>query len=209
MLSLFTVGLIAGCSFPQPIPVGTKLLGQVSYVGQATDAAKLNPYWVPDGTLDGSPLSPTRLESGTTKQLIVSCNLRDDTESQVALVRLYYELHRGVHDHSEWAIVDTTSSVERGNIVELEMRQGASKSEWRCATITTIRAQSLEAGGCVYAHVQKSAGSAGLSSYRSLKCLGIESEGWKESTNWLDWTGPDFPSGNGVAWYKPPPAQTK
>lgn len=206
VLSMIALGfLAAGCIATKPIPVGTTLLGQMSYVGKAADAAKLDPHWMPEGGLDGDPVNPIRLLSGTPKELMASCNLGDDTPLEFALVRLYFESNR---DHSEWAIVDTSSPVERGNIVEVELRQGSANS--RCAAIKTIRANSLGAGACVYASVSKRTFGYDPYFYRSLRCLGFESEGWKELPDPFAWEGYDAPlnlrlTPNGIGWYKPPP----
>jgi hypothetical protein len=206
VLAVLAVGfLTAGCLATKPIPVGTMLLGQVTYVGNGSEAARINPRWIPEGVLDGHPASPSRRESGTTKELMASCSLGDDTASRFALVRLYYQ-----HDidHSEWAIVDASSLVEPGNIVEVELRQGSANS--RCAAIKTIRAGSISAGACVYAVVSKRAFNYYAASL-SLRCLDIESEGWKELPDPWAWEGSlnSRLTPNGIGWYKPPPTQPR
>lgn len=212
---LFGIAYLTGCA-SEPVPVGTKFLGQVAYVGPATDAANLSTLWTPqtDDALDG--WLPRRVDTGTTKELAASCNLDDDPNSRFALVRLFYSYgskHGGLFLHSEWALVGVEAPVERGNVIELQMRQGSSRNS-RCATVTTIRAKTL-GDGCFYAPVQKR--SDGLYFYRSLYCRDLESEGWKELTdpfpwghgnNELNWRLTPL-GGNGIGWYKPPPGQTK
>jgi hypothetical protein len=203
---LLAIGSLVGCSLPGPIPVGTRLLGQVSYVGSATNAASFHWKPQPNDALEGH--LPTELRSGTASALMASCSLDKETTSDLALVRFdYFFWRHGIVDQSVWAVIEGKSPVEMGNVVELELRQGSSKSTSRCAAITAVRSKSLAEGGCAYADFQKSAGSAGLRAFLSVHCVSLESEGWRQSTDWEEWTGGPDPfayDANGVRWYKPP-----
>jgi len=212
--AVFTViAHLAGCA-AEPVPVGVKFLGQVAYVDVAANAAKLDGPWTPqpDDALDGQV--PTIVFSATTRELVTSCGLGADATSRLALVRIFYDATganwSGDHLHSEWTLVDIAAPVEKGNVVEVEMRQGSSESS-RCVAVSTVRAKTMDAGGCIYARVEKRAD--GVFFYRSLYCSGLAQEGWKELTDPFAWDGLNgrwwTSHGNGIGWFKPPPDQTQ
>jgi hypothetical protein len=123
-------------------------------------------------------------------------------------VRFYYywfEASRGIANFSRWAMVDSNVSVERGNIVQVELRPGPSNS--RCAVVNKVRAISLDEAECEYrdnkrggvfsalAHLDSGGGPGSASFY----CPFVKAEGWRATP-----LGPAAGSMGGIAWSKAP-----
>ena len=201
---LSAVGLLAlgACATKPAIPDRAILLGQVAYVAQSGEATTGFRYVAQtDDALNG--VLPSSRNVPPAQELITSCSAEHDDDARFALVRFYYyEVGRSapLHDISLWTMVGAGLPVARGNLVEVDLHRGSSKSE--CRVINRVRAANIGAAGCQYHGDEEGAlfsvmdmvsGQASASLY----CPFYEEEGWKATAIGVM---------GGLAWWKAPAA---
>jgi hypothetical protein len=198
---------ISACATPQPPPAGQRFLGQISYVATPEQANHGFFYSAKaDEAIYG--VVPESAQVPPATKLIAACGHDQNSDTRYALVRFYYywfDASRSIQNFSRWTMVESSLSVERGDIVEVELRQGSSNS--RCAVVNKIRATSLDEAECEYRDNRTSATFKALSIFSpaggpgsaSCYCPFIEAEGWKATS-----LGPASGSMGGIAWSKGP-----
>jgi hypothetical protein len=203
----------------KPIPASTVILGQVSYVPEPEEVMHGFTFAPQPDEFNGIPVWEKNYgDKSEIEAVKASCGLAPGMAARFAVVRLYYFQ---THDHvglrkrpklyeaRGFAVVAEHLPVERGNVVEIEMRPGQSNS--RCPTIIKIKASSLAAGPCRYVdNVRAETRGLGEGAVYALDCPLLESEGWHEVRGPLYWgERGNFVWGfgyDGMLWFKPPPA---
>lgn len=198
------VGLLAlgACTTTPSIPARAVLLAQVSYVAQGDEAVKgFQHVAQPDEALNG--VVPQPKHQPPAKRSIESCSGAHDADAKFALVRFYYfQVGRSgmLFDFSEWTLVEAGVPVERGNLVEVELRPNS-----RCMVTRKIRATNLAAAGCEFHRDEQSAlfsvlDMASGQASASLYCPFFKTE---------QWTSTAIGVVGGLAWWEPPPTEAR
>jgi hypothetical protein len=212
-------GLSAACAGPtlQPTPAGTVILGQIAYLPAPDEMIKGFTFAPQPAELNGVPVQAQNyVTKAEIKAVEASCGLVAGTKARFAVVRLYYFPMRDyVGLRMRWilvearglTVVDPDLTVEGGNVVEVEMRAGHSKS--RCPTVIKMKASSLATGSCRYVdNLTAASDKLGNGMFHSLDCPLLQSEGWQEVHPPLKWgEGGNWVSGygyDGVLWIKGP-----
>jgi hypothetical protein len=207
-LPLVMLLLVSGCASEPPPPPEELLVGQVQYVATAHEAKRGFYYTAKyNETIYGVIPASSNVPAATA--LMKDCGYDGNPETRFALVRFYYfwlDASRSIHSFAPWTMIAAGVPVERGNIVEVDVRSGASKS--RCAVVTKVRAADLDAAECEYRDnkinwISKELNRfspAGGPGAASVYCPFLEAEGWRQKP-----IGPFAGSSDGgYAWAKTP-----
>jgi len=203
VLLLVTVACLGDASAARHSTTMQTFLAEIAYIPTADEVAS-GFHYTPNenaGLLGESERSADVAPKTPAKP----CGAETPEPTQVVLARVYYywiDRSPGVVSLMPLTVVSPNITVARGNLVELTLGFGPGKSV--CAVVTSVRAESLAAGGCEF-RVNKRGAVAGAivaldhggPGAASLFCPFFETEGWK-----LVQIGPLPKEYGGVAWSK-------
>jgi hypothetical protein len=199
---------ITACVGAATAPPTELFVGQIAYVATSAEARQ-GFYYVPEADEAVFGVVPRTDKVPPANPLIAACDYDQNRTGQFALVRLYYywlDASKEIVSFSRWTIVDDNLALQRGNVVEVEVRSKPGGA--RCAVVKKVRAARLEEVECEYRDNKRNAALAALSKFSpaggpgaaSLYCPFLTSEGWKAEP-----TGPYAGGFGGFAWSKIPP----
>jgi len=185
---------VVGCATPAPPPEHTLILAEVVQVA-ASDAPGQGLEHA--GTFEGFP-----------KELFSLCGIttQGGEARDLALVRFSYYWHNGgapVRETVRWYGVTPGLRVVPGNVVEIELLQGAEGADSRCPWVSRVLAEDVERAGCEYLKATQGAfrqalgllSPVGAAGSASLDCPALATDGWREER---------FGFYGAIAWMKSP-----
>jgi hypothetical protein len=209
---MLVAGMLAACTIiPAEPSAQTMLLGQVSYIAGYDEAigGKLRYVSDPELVLKGASTGEEHVPPA--KGLMSACNLNEATDKRFARVRLFYLFPRPKsrptwREVAIWTMIDTEAPIDKGNIVEVELRAGPGDS--RCAAVEKIWAKNLAANFSVYLYATAQPHQEEVAYFYS---RALEADGWQQMAGPHSWLYGAGPVGyyDGYFWYKPPPPQTQ
>ena len=180
--------LISACASEPPPPPEEIYVGQVQYVATAQEA-KHGFYYSARGTETIYGVVPRSHEVKPATELMKSCGSDASADGSFVLVRFYYfwfDASKSIASFAPWAMVAPGLKLDRGNLVEVEVRTASAKS--RCAVVTKVRSPDLDGAECEYhdnkvdsvSRMLNRLSPAGGPGAASLYCPFLQEEGWKQ-----------------------------